>query len=260
MSDVPAPSAMSFLKTNREERFFCAVLLHALLTPSPSQQRLLRLMGRATETDLVPENLEVYVEVAALRDAWHALGDHHKYTAEVHQARLDALHGLLRTTSGFSGTTAALDGIVREHRFFWSTPAKKKLHSPGRWPLEAIQDLVELGGKQRLQGLKWAFNAKPDLLLISKGVGIMIEAKAASGFGGNKFTGYDQEVVQELIAAVFPIVAPDAVGQPLRRTTVTNVKHGSHGISWGELAEAVHPADIGSFAHAALHRAAEVLA
>ena len=251
---------MPFLNTNREERFFCAVLLHALLTPSPSQERLLKLVERATETNLTTDNLEAYVEVAALRDAWHALGDHHNYTTEVHQARLAALHGLLRTTSGFSGTTAALDGIVQQHLFFWSTPAKKKLHSPGRWPLEAIQDLVELGGRQRLQALKWAFNAKPDLLLVASGVGVMIEAKAASGFGGNKVTGYDQEVVQELIAAVFPIVAPAAVNQPLRRTTVTNVKHGSNGISWQELAEAVHPADISSFAHAALHRAAEVLA
>src|SRR4051794_23770840 len=112
--DDDQTSNFPFLETNREERFFCAILVHALLTPSSSQHRLLDVVGRACGADLQAQSLEVYVEVAALRDAWYALGNHKQYTPQVHQARLQTLHELLRVTSHFTGTAQALDALVQE--------------------------------------------------------------------------------------------------------------------------------------------------
>lgn len=250
----------SFLDINREERFFCAVLLHVLLTPGPSQHRVLDLLNAtAGSNDLYPEDLEAYVEVAALRDAWYALGDHNKYTPAVHAARLEVLHDLLRAACGVTADANELDALIHGHCFFWSTPARKKLHSPGRWPLKQLQAATAFNDHTRLMGLKWAFNAKPDLLLLSGQQGVLVEAKAASTFSKNHAVGYDQESVQDLIAVLFPVVTRGLVEAPLRRITLTNVAHGDTGVMWSDIVSAVRPADIGAFSYAALERATAVL-
>lgn len=250
----------SFLQTTREERFFCAVLLHVLLTPSRSQAGVLSIMNAAAGgPPLSAADLEAFVEVAALRDAWRALGDPNKYTPMLHAARLEVLHGLLRAACGFTGDKREFDALIQQHDFFWSTPKKVKLHSPGRWPLEGLQSAANVAPYALLRSLKWAFNAKPDFLLLSSGHGLLVEAKAASPFGANHKTGYDQESVQDLIAKLFPIFTRGLVIAPLRRITITNVAHGTGNLTWSEILSVVDSAEIGAFSHAALERAAAVL-
>lgn len=250
----------SFLETTREERFFCAVLLHVLLTPSRSQEAVLSIINAAAGgPPLSTANLEVFVEVAALRDAWYALGDHHHYTGVLHDARLEVLHGLLRAACGFTGDKSELDTLIQQHDFFWSTPKKVKLHSPGRWPLKGLQSATAVAPYARLRQLKWAFNAKPDFLFLSGGHGLLVEAKAASPFGSNQTTGYDQESVQDLIAELFPVFTRGLVTAPLRRIAITNVAHDAGNLTWSEILSVVDAAEIGAFSHAALERAAAVL-
>ena len=248
----------SFLQSNREERFFCAVLLHVLLTPSASRDRALALINSASGGGLVTDDLECYVEVAALRDAWRLLGDPNKWTPRLYAARRDVLLGLLTVSCGYDGTADELDELMAQHAFFWSSPTKIKLVSPGRWPLPALEAATILGGSMNLKSLKWAFNSKPDLLLLSGGEGLIIEAKAASGFGTNQTTGFNQLRVQELISTLFPVVTRGLVSEPLRRIALTN--HVAHGpLTWAALIDAVHPDELGGFTHAALLRASQVL-
>lgn len=251
----------SFLETNREERFFCAVLLHVVLTPSPSQERVLAVLGEAAGVRLSSDGLESYVEVAALRDAWHALGDHKKWSQQLYEARRDLLMKLAMspTACAYTGSLEDFVDVLQAHAFFWTGGPGTKLVSPGRWPLGAIGSASSdvLGGPENLKALKWAFNSKPDLLLLLGRTGLLIEAKAASGFGGNKQTGFDQQRVQQLIAELFPIVTQGLVDEPLRRITLTNLKvHAS--VTWRQLASLCNADDIGAFAHAALVRAAAV--
>jgi hypothetical protein len=249
-----------FLQSNREERFFCAVLLHVLLTPCQSQRAILDLLSEAAGASLAPSDLECYVEVAALRDAWRLLGDPKQWTPDLYVLRRDMLHALVAVPSAcnYAGSRADFEGLVQEHAFFWTSGAKKKLVSPGRWPLAEIESTQILGGPANLKALKWAFNSKPDLLLLSGGDGLIIEAKAASDFGVNAKTGFDQQRVQQLIAELFPVLTDHLVQRPLRRITLTN-KPGSGSILWEDVARLVTPADIGTFACDALRRAAQVM-
>lgn len=251
----------SFLESNREERFFCAVLLHVLLTPCGSQERVLAALNEAAGTLLQAEDVQCYVEVAALRDAWRALGDHKKWSQDLYAARRELLRALAASPAAadYKGSPDDFEHLVQKHSFFWTSGPGSKLVSPGRWPLAAIQSATQnvLGGPENLKALKWAFNSKPDVLALSRGEGMLIEAKAASGFGGNGQTGFDQQRVQQLIAELFPIVTQGLVRAPLRRITLTN-KQGQASVTWQQLADLVDADDVGRFAHAALHRAAAV--
>lgn len=251
----------SFLDSNREERFFCAVLLHVLLTPGASQKRVLAALNEAARTHLHAEDVQCYVEVAALRDAWRALGDHKKWSHDLYAARRELLRALAASTTagGYGGSADDFEHLVQEHSFFWTSGPGSKLVSPGRWPLAAIETASQevLGGPENLKALKWAFNSKPDILLLSRGEGMLIEAKAGSGFGRNSQTGFNQQRVQQLIAELFPIVTQGLVRAPFRRITLTN-KQGQASVTWQQLADLVDADEIGRFAHASLRRAAAV--
>jgi hypothetical protein len=253
----------SFLDTNREERFFCAVLLHVVLTPSPSQVRVLEAIGDVAQVRLHAEDVQCYVEVAALRDAWYALGDHKHWSHDLYLARRNLLLELVRAPSacGYTGSADDFEQLLQNNSFFWTGGPGTKLVSPGRWPPAAITGVTTetLGGSDNLHALKWAFNSKPDLMLLSGQGGVLVEAKAASGFGGNKQTGFDQQRVQQLIAELFPIVTNGLVDRPLRRLTLTN-KQADASVTWQQVADLCDPADVGRFAHAALIRAAAVTA
>lgn len=86
-------SDKEFWDINREERWFCFLFGHALLSSKVTRERFSRLIKGRAELD--PGNFEVYVEVAALRDYWNDLGDPVRYDRVTHEARLVALNALL---------------------------------------------------------------------------------------------------------------------------------------------------------------------
>ena len=84
-----------YFKVNREERFFCALFAHTVLASQAYREELVDLARRRFDIALDPHKIEVYLEVAALRDYWNDLGDPAKYTRETHNRRRAVLDTIL---------------------------------------------------------------------------------------------------------------------------------------------------------------------
>lgn len=113
-----------------------------------------------------------------MRDYWRALGPYLKPSGETHDRRRQVLE-LILARYGVD------PGAIDQHAFFWTGAAAGdgKLWSPGHWALEGIASAGwPPDAASELVTTKQAWNSKPDLLLISGGSGVLIEAKLESGF------------------------------------------------------------------------------
>lgn len=251
-------TATSFVSVTREERFFCAILTHVLLAyPNSSAAILDRFTGKAQEIRLSPTGLEVYTELAALRDAWASLGNHKLYDGVLHAKRLTTLHSILAAQCGYDGTVVDLQSLVERRPDFFLTGGKKpKLKSPALWLLKKSDPLIDGITWNQLLGVQWAFCAKPDMLLLGSGHGVIIEAKVESGFGDKGSTGYGQQRTQSAIAALLPRVMPELFLAPPVCLTLAGAKLDSRrNVTWVEVHDAVDPAEIDPFSYRALARA-----
>ncbi len=235
--------AHRYLDVNREERFFCFLLAHALLAHRQARQAFAAQVAAVVPgCELDPSALEIYVEAAVLRDFWNDLGDPAVYDADCASRRRVVLDALFEHV----GAQCAVD----DHDLFWTTPERAKLWSPGRWSEKAIR----AAGLQVLLQLKWAFNAKPDFLLHSPGQVLLIEAKLESGVG--RGGGYDQIAIQRLIGELMSSQVPAFAGARVQLTTLGVV--GPEGLSWERVVQAVDVPGLDTFTRAGLRRAVEV--
>lgn len=159
----------SFLEITREERFFCTLLAHGLLSSTTLRRGFYQLLHRASGVQMNPDadSTEIYTEVAWLRDYWRALGDPQEWSQQLMQSRiafLDRCLGTLRRS--FAG--------VESKSFIRTSGKNPKIVSPGRWPL------AELGEDPPLERLKWAFNAKPDFIFVCEDRAVLLEVKVES--------------------------------------------------------------------------------
>jgi hypothetical protein len=77
------------------------------------------------------------------------------------------------------------DVEIDGYSFFFTNSKPGKLWNPGHWNKSAI----ESSGLKELLKVKWAFNAKPDIMIISNGHVILIEGKLESREGKCRFSG-----------------------------------------------------------------------
>lgn len=219
----------SFLTINREERFFCSLLTHGLLSSPTMRQRFYRRVLEETGIELGsgPGETEVYSEVAWLRDHWRNLGDPRKWTAQLQQDRIDFV---ARCLAPLSRDVSDVEG----ERFLWTSGKAPKVVSPGRWPLAA------LGDDKQLKLLKWAFNSKPDFLLVSGASAVIIEAKVESGPGKGS-SGFAQDEVQQVLQALIPAVAPYLEPRKTGRLWLAPepVPSTARTVQWADVAEIV---------------------
>lgn len=193
-SDDMRPSAMGlrerlgisddYVRYCREERNFAAVLYHLLL----DEKRLgafLELIGLSA---VQARNAAVYFEYAHLRDLWAEVGVRHG-TAESNARYRDAIIAMLAHPDVALPTDCKAFNEV-----FIGAGSKAAsasfIQMPARWSDTQFQAWHARGGEsfaQRACTLKWAFNAKPDLVLhLADGSVVCIEAKLGSGIGGYK--------------------------------------------------------------------------
>jgi hypothetical protein len=169
---------------NREERHFGSLFTSALIYDEDFRRAVFFRLGKATHADLDPQNFEVYTEVAALRDYWFDLGDSKIYSKETHEDRRTVLNIILKDR-GYS------PDLIDKEPVFWTLGkiSTGKLWCPSEWQ---IRDLTHIEKeKNDLVKIRWCFNAKPDLLIVSGKSCVFLELKVESGAGSNEH-GYDQ--------------------------------------------------------------------
>jgi len=229
----------SYLEVNREERFYCALFAHTLLCSQETRRNFCGFIKHKFGMILEPTNFDVYLEAAALRDYWNDLGNPVVYDKDTHFRRREVLALVLREVN-------VSDTAIDRHDFFWTSRQHEKLWSPGRWNPRAIKEAnLDESVKSRLLSVKWAFNAKPDILIISSSNSLIIEAKLESGEGLDGVTGYRQLEIQDLISRLLRCLAPQFNNSSFKNTTLEI--EAKSGISWKEVLGLIRKAEIDDF-------------
>ncbi|MFW9940475.1 MAG: hypothetical protein ACFFFT_05500 [Candidatus Thorarchaeota archaeon] len=228
---VPSKKYYQF---NREERFYCFLFAHTLLSSKDVKLNFIKLCKSKFGINFNSDELEVYIEAAILRDFWSDLGDPNEYSELTHQNRLEVIKNIL----GYCGYQMS---IIEENEFFWTNGFNSKLWSPGRWD----EKTLEKSGLEKLKSIKWSFNAKPDIMLISNQNVLLIEAKVESFEGVDIERGYHQKKIQELISELIPILIPYYKNYTIKNTSLE--LHPATGISWAEIAEIISASDVDDF-------------
>lgn len=230
-----------YSSVNREERFFCNLFAHSLLSSAAFRQRFADFATQRLDVALDPENLQVYLETAALRDYWHDLGNATKYDADTHARRRAVLDAILRMFE--------IDPVVIDNTsFFWTSGPGSKLWYPGKWSKDKLKE----SGLDSLIQVCWAFNAKPDMLLLSPSGALVIEAKVESGEGNND-SGYDQLGTQKLIIQLWRNLIPCFSSTPFRLTTL-KLRQSPDGITWSDVLGELDGVDIDAFTKTCFQR------
>jgi len=241
-----------YLEVNREERFFCSLFAHSLLMSQQVRDKFAARLSEKLSISLDPYTLEVYVEAAALRDYWSDLGNPRVYTEETHTKRRNVLKLILELEL-FKLPVCTLD----KYDLFWTSDNGKrgrKLWNPNRWSDKELEQIgLEDTKLKDLKSVKWAFNAKPDILLISRSTVLLIEAKLESGEGKKKGTGYEQYETLKLIAVLWKLLIPKFSGKNFHITTL-ELKPTEKNITWQDILNLVKDTDVDSFSRDSLRQ------
>jgi hypothetical protein len=225
-----------YIEVNREERFFCALIAHALLSSISIRNRFIDLVNAKLDVNLRASSMEVFLEAAALRDYWNDLGNAVAYTPDTHARRKEIILAILENKKI---SVSAID----QQAFFWTGEVNgSKLWNPGHWDLKAIK----AAGLDNLKQVKWALNAKPDMLIISDSTALMIEAKIESAEGRDGVSGYRQLEVQEQIAQLLSLFVPQ-FRQSTFKNVLLSINPTATGISWQEILIVVGEGEIDEF-------------
>jgi hypothetical protein len=199
-------SKKEFYKVNREERHFGFLLMASIIFDDDFRKYFFELINESISQESFLDNndFDIYSEVAIFRDYWNDLGDYEKYTQELHSQRKKIIEIFLEHFN-------INRNIIYNYSLFWTGRiGESKLWFPGRWPvpnINTIQREENLTDRQLLR-LRWACNAKPDVMIISKKSGLFIELKVESELGANNY-GYDQQETQfdilKLVCKTVPI-------------------------------------------------------
>ena len=170
-----------YSKFNREERNAAAILYHLLLTGT-NLARFCDRMGVNIDPD--PSRVEVYFEFAYLRDLWHALWeDNGKNQDKANAARRTLILEFPRPSAA---EMLARSPVLDFNQYFGAARASTDyIQSPGRWTVKglsaSLEDDLEF---LRTCRFKWAFNIKPDLVVLDEGAkALCVEAKVESPEG-----------------------------------------------------------------------------
>jgi hypothetical protein len=182
---------------NREERHLAAILFHLLSLPGNVE----RLFALAKCYWQIKENeFGVYFEYSYLRDLWHAIG---RRRADANAPKRAAILSILGR-QGFSPTLCD-DLAGRTTRAFNTLFIGEKgasaefIQSPANWRLaEFVRTLLEDGDIVAACKVKWAFKAKPDLVIHADRDHVLcLELKLESGEGTYPASANEKKLLRE---------------------------------------------------------------
>lgn len=155
---------------NREERNHVAILYHLLLSGSQNLNSFLGLDGIGVK-DLDPTKAEVYFEFAYLRDRWKRLSNDERKVWLLEKLEVPAADPLWSCSiEDFNRVFSPRGGA-----------SKERIQSPANWMPASTSGMVP-DRLRRVYLMKWCFNLKPDLVVItSDGLVVCVEAKLESG-------------------------------------------------------------------------------
>ena len=221
-------SQKKFYEVNREERNYGFLLFSSLIYDKKFYEDFMKLLKNKGVIDFFEEKeIDIYAEVALFRDYWFDLGDHKKYTNELHQLRLDVIKRILSIMNINSD-------IIDQYDLFWTGKiGESKLWYPGRWEISKMKDAEQNENitNHEILRIRWAFNAKPDILLKSSSKALFIELKVESGIGENQ-EGYNQEQTQNDIMKYVQEIIPEFSNNKIERLVISQNEPGS--IKWSE--------------------------
>jgi hypothetical protein len=183
------------------------------------------------------------LEAAALRDYWYDLGNPTIYSPETHELRRTVLESILEY---FQLPASTLD----QHDLFWTSAKREKLWSPSHWNIDALK-AAELD-KYGLIDVKWAFSAKPDILLVSPESALVIEAKLESAEGCKVENGYEQYKIQNLISKLWKLLIPEFKGRNIELAILEVKPSQKNSIKWSELVDIIAGSGADDFTRKAL--------
>lgn len=217
------------------------MLGHALLMSGQVRQGFAELASKKCNISLDPDKLEVYVEAAALRDYWRGLGDPVAYLPDTHNRRKAVLELI------FEKYRISAD-VLDKYDLFWTST--RKLWNPNHWSEKALEE----AGLKELIKVKWAFNAKPDILLMSPESMLVIEAKVESSEGCKVDVEYKQFQTQKLISELWQLLIPEFRNRKLVNA-VLNVSSSLEEIpviQWSEIMDLISGSDVDEFTRKAI--------
>lgn len=190
-------------KVNREERHFGFLFMSSLIYNEKFRNSVYSLIDKKLGSHFSNQKTDIFAEISLLRDFWFDLGNHNNYDSKLHEKRL-------RVISVFLGYMGISDSLVNKYEMFWTgNIGSSKLWYPGKWSMENISAIEKEESilENKLKRLRWACNAKPDVLILSDLESLLIEIKVESGIGETNL-GYNQEVTQHDIIGLSKIVIP----------------------------------------------------
>ena len=218
---------MPYFEVNREERHFGFLFLSALIASTGARKTLIDYINTKIAGNLCCEQIDAYAEVSLFRDYWRALGDSSKYTQETHEQRL-RIFNRMAETMGFDPSLIHVESV------FWTgAPGSSKLFYPGKWMKSKINDAEERNNlvEKELWRLRWACNAKPDVMIEDAENFIFIEIKVESGFGSSD-NGYSQLQTQKDILALGEALIPSMQS---KRTALITLTQDGPDLIWSEI-------------------------
>ena len=221
-----------YFEVNREERHFGNLLISTIIYDEKFRCYFFNLINsKINKPEYLKGSFDIYSETAILRDYWYDLGDYRKWSPELLNKRKEIICLCMQNFN--------IDPIIIEkYPIFWTN---NQLWFPGKWTEKHNKNLQKLNSIQKenlipnnyLCRIGWAFNAKPDLLIISNNNCIIIELKLESGIGKND-DGYDQIQTQQDIIELTKITVPFFNNKSFEKILLTK-ENDKVNLSWSEI-------------------------
>jgi len=178
-----------YVQVNREERHFGFLLFSTVLYDADFREQFFGLINKCIDNMqfIDKDDYDIYCETALLRDYWHDIGTTAgKFRDETNRKRREVIEEMLGVNKGI---------IDEKKDLFWTK--NNILKSPRFWKIEVNTFPEKLFNE--LNQIRWAFNAKPDIMIISRNCFLFIEIKLESNIS-KQGSGYDQLKTQKDIA------------------------------------------------------------
>jgi len=174
----------TYAAINREERNLAAILYHALLLED-NLSRFLSLIE--CPFHVVEPEMAIFLEYAYPRDLWSQVKDN--------DTKRGLILELLKPVNVQELREMDVSGF---NRYFGAVPkaSSKHIQSPGLWSLPRYDRTIEDDDEfLRICMFKWAFNAKPDIVIhTSRDEAVCIEAKLESSEGQYPQSGGEKKI------------------------------------------------------------------